>query len=68
MAHGLCVVGALEQVGVDLEGDAGFGVPELAADEDDVEAVGDQERGSLLPPLLPRARRFYGAATPVMAS
>jgi hypothetical protein len=30
-------------VRVDLKRDAGIGVPELAADEDDVEAFGDQE-------------------------
>ncbi len=34
-----------EQVGVGVEGDAGVGVAELAADEDDVEAVGDQQGG-----------------------
>lgn len=31
------VVGVLEQVGVDAEGDVGVGVPELPADEHDVE-------------------------------
>jgi hypothetical protein len=42
-AGGVGVVGAFEQVRVDLEGDARVGVAELATDEDDVEAFGDQE-------------------------
>jgi hypothetical protein len=37
------VVCAGVEVGVDLEGDAGVGVSELAADEDDVEPARDQE-------------------------
>jgi hypothetical protein len=39
------VVGAVEQVRVHLQGDAGIRVPELAADVDDVQPVRDQERG-----------------------
>jgi hypothetical protein len=42
------VVGALEQVRVDLKGDVRVGVSELAADEDDVQSVGDQERGEAI--------------------
>lgn len=45
VAGGGGVVCAGEQVGVDLECDAGVGVAELARDEHDVEAVGDQQRG-----------------------
>ena len=39
------MVGPVEQVRVDLQGDARVGVAELAADVDDVQAVRDQERG-----------------------
>jgi hypothetical protein len=39
------MVGALEQVRVDLESDARVRVAELAADVDDVQPVGDQQRG-----------------------
>jgi hypothetical protein len=37
------VVASRVEVRVDLKRDAGIGVAELAADEDDVEAFGDQE-------------------------
>jgi hypothetical protein len=39
------VVAGGKQVRVDLQGDAGVGVAELAADEDDIEAAGDPEGG-----------------------
>jgi hypothetical protein len=39
------MVGAVEQVRVDLQGDARVGVTELARDVDDVQPVRDQQRG-----------------------
>jgi hypothetical protein len=42
------VVGAFEGVGVDLEGDVGIGMSELAADEDEVEPARDEERGEVV--------------------
>jgi hypothetical protein len=48
------VVCAFEQVGVDLEGDAGVGVAELAADEGDVEAFRDQQRCVAVPERVQR--------------
>jgi hypothetical protein len=48
------VVCLLEQVRVDLERDLRVGVPELAGGEDDVQALGDQERGEAVPKGLER--------------
>jgi hypothetical protein len=43
------MVGAVEQVRVNLQGDARVGVPELAGDEDDVQALRDQEHDEAVP-------------------
>jgi hypothetical protein len=43
VAGALRVLGAVEQVGVEAEGGARGGVPELAGDEDDVGALSDQQ-------------------------
>jgi hypothetical protein len=53
------VVGVFEQVRVDLQGDVRVGVAELAADVDDVQAFGDQERGEAVAERVERelARR-----------
>jgi hypothetical protein len=48
------VVGAFEQVRVDAERDARGRVPELAGDKDDVQALGDQERGEAVPERVQR--------------
>jgi hypothetical protein len=48
-ACGCGVVGLLEEVRVHVERDAGVGVPELVADEDDVQPAGDQQRGEAVP-------------------
>jgi hypothetical protein len=48
-AGGGGMVGALEQVRVHLERDVRVGVAELAGDVDDVETVGDQQRGEAMP-------------------
>jgi hypothetical protein len=48
------VVGTLEQVRVDAERDRRVGVAELARDEDDVQALGDQERGEAVPERMER--------------
>ena len=47
------VVGLRKQVRVGAEGDGRVGVPELAADEHHVQALGGELRGDLLPRLLP---------------
>ena len=48
------VVGACEQVRVGAERDGRVGVSELAGDEHDVQAVGDQQRGE---PVAQRVQR-----------
>ena len=43
------MLGPVEQVRVDLQGDARVGVAELTADVDEVQAFGDQERCEAVP-------------------
>jgi hypothetical protein len=51
------VVRPLEQVRVGGKGDGRVGVSELARDEDDVQALGDQERGKAMPDGVEREPR-----------
>ena len=49
LAGGCGVVGLLEEVGVNAEGDVGVGVSQLSGDEDDVESSVDQSGGVVVP-------------------
>ena len=52
---------AVEEVGVDAEGDLAGGVAELAGDEGDVCAAGDEEAGEGVPKVVPPDRLEPGS-------
>ena len=56
---------AVEEMGIDAEGDLARGVAELAGDEGDVCPAGDQEAGEGVPEVMPPDRVVPGGCRPV---
>jgi hypothetical protein len=59
-AHSMLALHALLELRVDIERHLGFGVPDLAHDPLDVEAIGQQSDGDVGPPQTVRRRRGSG--------